>query len=437
MAKDEDTLPSEYKYVWKPSSDTSLDDFLKKYKPSMVQNDGTKPWIWVTGNKDHAIPEGQTDAIEEASKTLKETTEKVESIKNDASIPVRSNKKTGARSKKEVREEVQAEATKKLKEVSQKHSYVTGKWLIFAPADKVDLIWSGIARSLVSGPLASTAAFTAKVSTSPEHDQPNYQHVMCIYVPDVYDKDAMAEPLILIDLSQIMRILLRNHGVSLSGVKSDLYTYIGIDSKHPSGIPSTIWKNSAVIPDAEAKELKDAFYKELAEKKPDVPDADKAAAVSSADKSAPAAEKPAAAPKKPLLKKKKAKDPFASDSEEENEEAKSPPTKASEPPSKTSSKPPSKTTSAKPPSKTASKPPSRSSIKPASRSSAKPPSTRSSKPPSKTTAPTRTTRKRKAEPIIEESETESDDEPKPKKKAPAKRPMKKRAKVDESEEDED
>ena len=47
--------------------------------------------------------------------------------------------------------------------------------------------------SLVSGPLASTAAFTAKVSTSPEHDQPNYQHVMCIYVPDVYDKDAMAE----------------------------------------------------------------------------------------------------------------------------------------------------------------------------------------------------------------------------------------------------
>ncbi|KAL1681902.1 hypothetical protein EV122DRAFT_204784 [Schizophyllum commune] len=431
MAKDEDQLPSEYKYVWKPSSDTSLDDFLKKYKPSMVQNDGTKPWIWVTGNKDHATPEGWTDAIEEASEILKETTEKVESIKNDASIPVRSNKKTGARSKKEVREEVQVEATKKLKEISQKHGYVTGKWLIFAPADKVDLIWSGIARSLVSGPLASTAAFTAKVSTSPEHDQPNYQHVMCIYVPDVYDKDAMAE---------IMRVLLRNHGVSLSGVKSDLYTYIGIDSKHPSGIPSTIWKNSAVIPDAEAKELKDTFYRELAEKKPDAPATDKAEPASTADKSVPAADKPAAAPKKPLLKKKKAKDPFASDSEEENEQK-----EEGKPPSRSSAKPASRS-SAKPPSKTASKPPSRSSVrpqsktdgKPPSRSSAKPPSTRSSKPPSKTSAPTRTARKRKAEPIIEESETESsDDEPKPKKKAPAKKPLKKRAKVDESEEDED
>ena len=55
-----------------------------------------------------------------------------------------------------------------------------------------------------------------------------------------------------------MKVLLRNHGVNLSGVKSDLYTLIGqffisdyiprvhyllppgIDSKHPSGIPSTV-----------------------------------------------------------------------------------------------------------------------------------------------------------------------------------------------------
>uniref|UniRef100_D8Q9T6 Uncharacterized protein n=1 Tax=Schizophyllum commune (strain H4-8 / FGSC 9210) TaxID=578458 RepID=D8Q9T6_SCHCM len=410
MTKDEDTLPSEYKYVWKPTSDMSLDDFLKKYRPSMVQNDGTKPWIWVAGNKDHATPDGWTDAIEEASEILKETTEKVESIKNDASIPVRSNKKTGARSKKEVREEVQAEATKKLKEISQKHKYVTGKWLIFAPADKVDLIWSGIARSLVSGPLSATAAFTAKVSTSPEHDQPNYQHVMCIYVPDVYDKDAMAEVrsfstihasslmfTMLNDIFQIMRILLRNHGVSLSGVKSDLYTYIGIDSKHPSGIPSTIWKNNAVIPDAEAKELKDAFYKELAEKKPEAPasSADKSGTI--ADKAGVATDKPAPAPKKPLLKKKKAKDPFASDSEEENESAQ----EAKPAPETTKSAP----DTAKPPSRSSAKPPSKSSAKPLSKSS--------------------------------ESEIESDDEPKPKKRAPARKPVKKRAKVDEDEEDED
>lgn len=59
-----------------------------------------------------------------------------------------------------------------------------------------------------------------------------------------------------------MKVLLRNHGVNLSGVKSDLYTIIGqflvfegviylrslsspsgVDSKHPSGIPSTVRAN--------------------------------------------------------------------------------------------------------------------------------------------------------------------------------------------------
>jgi len=53
-----------------------------------------------------------------------------------------------------------------------------------------------------------------------------------------------------------MKILLRNHGVSLAGVKADLYTVIGelclvatntykyllvgIDRNHPSGISSTV-----------------------------------------------------------------------------------------------------------------------------------------------------------------------------------------------------
>ncbi|TRM69135.1 hypothetical protein BD626DRAFT_473050 [Schizophyllum amplum] len=399
MAKDEDSVPSEYKYVWQPESGTSLDDFVQKYRPSMVQNDGTKPWIWVTGDKVHATADGWLTAIEEAADILKETTEKVEAIKNDASIPVRSNKKTGARSKKEVREEVQAEATEKLKAISQKHGYVTGKWLIFAPADKVDMIWSGIAKSIVSGPLASTAAFRAKVSTSPENDQPHYQHVICVYVPDVYDKDAMAE---------VMRVLLRNHGAALSGVKSDLYTYIGIDSKHPSGIPSTIWKNNAVISDVEAKELKDIFFKDLAETKPDTTASTDAAA----DRPATTL---AAAPKKPQLKKKKkVNDPFASDSDEADNE------------------PENDKTAVKPPSANSTKPLSKASIKPPSKASAKPPSRASAKPPSKKTT------KRKADPFESASEDEdrsgSDSDKKPVKKAT--KPLKKRSKIEEEDEEE-
>jgi hypothetical protein len=261
----------------------------------MVQNDGTKPWIWVEGgnrNQDTSRSNSAA-AISEAAALLKEVSQRVEEIKNDDSIPMRSSKKTGAKSKKDVREKVQADAAKKLKDISIKHNYVCGKWLIFAPADKVDVIWTKIATSLVSGALASTCAFLTKVATTPANETPHHQHVICLYIPDVYDKDAVTD---------VMKVLLRNHGVSLSGVKSDLYTGVGLDSKHSSGIPSTVWKNTSLLADSEIKDLKDAYFSELN--------------IASTSTAKPDEKKDQPAKKKPIPKKKTQEDdPFASEDE--------------------------------------------------------------------------------------------------------------------------
>lgn len=89
--------------------------------------------------------------------------------------------------------------------------------------------------SLVSGPLASTSAHLAKVATCPQHEVPNYSHVLCLYVPNVYAKEDVTEvrhdpvPQDSSDTEfpQIMKILLRKHGMNLMGVKSNLYTAIG------------------------------------------------------------------------------------------------------------------------------------------------------------------------------------------------------------------
>ncbi|KIK90766.1 hypothetical protein PAXRUDRAFT_831416 [Paxillus rubicundulus Ve08.2h10] len=296
--KSDDNIPPKYPYAWSPNSTVTLDEFITKWKPSMVQNDGTKPWLWVR-NEDTSSQtsvEDEASALVKAATLLQEVTEKVEQIKNDDSIPVRSNKKTGVKSKKEVREQVQAEAIEKLKEISKEHGYVCGKWLIFAPSDRVDLIWAGISSSLVSGPLSFTSAFCAKVSTSPQNEVPGYQHVICVYIPDVYDKESVTE---------VMRVLLRKHGANLTGVKSDLYTVIGLDSKHPSGISSTVWKNTTLLKDAEMKELKDAYFAELT--------ASKAAASTQAG----ATKKSKQVGGKPRFLKKNVKDddPFASDDE--------------------------------------------------------------------------------------------------------------------------
>ncbi|KAG6837072.1 hypothetical protein H0H93_015340 [Arthromyces matolae] len=137
--------------------------------------------------------------VDEASVILKDVTEKVEAIKNDESIPLRSNKKTGAKSKKEVREQAQAEATEKLKNIAVKHGYVSGKWSMIKTMKRPSTNSNvALAESLVSGPLASTCAYMAKVATSTElsQDSSNYQHLIYIYIPDVYDKVNVSETLL-------------------------------------------------------------------------------------------------------------------------------------------------------------------------------------------------------------------------------------------------
>ena len=81
---------------------------------------------------------------------------------------------------------------------------------MFAGSDRVDTIWANLAssfihfhlrraanmtlsESLISGPLSSTEAFCVKVSTSPKEETPNYQHVICLYMPNVYDKDSVTK----------------------------------------------------------------------------------------------------------------------------------------------------------------------------------------------------------------------------------------------------
>lgn len=304
----EDEVPQGYAYSWsKANAEKPLDDFLKQYRPSMVQDDGKKPWIWAVRAAGPGFPTNLVDCISEAQDVVDDTVTRVEEIQNDSDIPLRANKKKGTRSKKEVREETQTAATNKLKEISVKYKYGTGKWLMFAPGDKVDTIWTNLAKSLISGPLSLTNAFSAKVSTSPKEEVPHYQHVICLYMPNVYDKDSV---------TKVMKVLLRNHGMNLTGVKPDLYTYIGIKSKHPSGIPSTVLKPGDLMKDTEIKELKEAFYEEIKNPPP---------AASSTDQGAPEAEKPANKAKpatKPKLKKKNAaNDPFG-DSEDEGDKKK-------------------------------------------------------------------------------------------------------------------
>ncbi|KAH7921582.1 hypothetical protein BV22DRAFT_1049543 [Leucogyrophana mollusca] len=225
----------------------------------------TYKWIWVRGKDSPDAKETRMiAAINEASLQLKEVTERVEAIKNDAAIPMQSDKKTGVKSQKEVLGQVRAEAAEKLKEISVKHGYVWGKWLIFAPPNRVHSIWASIATHHCPSfpriwPLASTSAFLTKVSMSPEIETSSYQHVKCLYLPDVYDKESVTQVSFARKIYLFLVSHLSDHEGTIEeswgqhGVESDLYTLIGLDSKHPSGISPTVWKSTALLKYVEIK----------------------------------------------------------------------------------------------------------------------------------------------------------------------------------------
>ncbi|KAF8342717.1 translation initiation factor eIF 4e-like domain-containing protein [Cantharellus anzutake] len=265
-------------YTWyKSRHETSLEGFLNKvsrslqrvvsnlkpnyypiwkYKPSLVVDDGSKPWIWVRreilGNE---VSRLTPEALKEATACLQEVTKRVQEITDDASIPVRSNKKTGARSKKELREEIQNRAKDQLKAIATGAGGETvGKWLLYAGPENVDGLWKTVATSVIAGPLSRSPAFAAKVSTSPANPSGKREHVICIYLQNIYDKG---------DATSVLKILIGDHGIQKVSAKSDLYTHLQLDSKHPSGIRSTIWQVQELLSPDEVSKLLKAYEQKI------------------------------------------------------------------------------------------------------------------------------------------------------------------------------
>lgn len=110
--------------------------------------------------------------------------------------------------------------------------------MIFPPQENVDAVWAKVARSVAIGPLHEAGVMTAKVATSQPGGDDNQVHVVVIYVDNLYDKE---------QATKVLVSMLEDHGLEPSASKTDLYTLLGIDSKHPSGLRSSIWRPSELI----------------------------------------------------------------------------------------------------------------------------------------------------------------------------------------------
>jgi hypothetical protein len=83
----------------------------------------------------------------------------------------------------------------------------------------------------------SSAYTFPMVRASLSHSFFYFSHWFSVY-PPVWDKDVARK---------ILEASLRHCGISLTSVKPDLYTAIGLDSKHPSKMGSSIWTSMALM----------------------------------------------------------------------------------------------------------------------------------------------------------------------------------------------
>ncbi|KZP00491.1 hypothetical protein CALVIDRAFT_277603 [Calocera viscosa TUFC12733] len=238
----------EYIYSWTPEHELSIDEFLAKYKPSKTKDDGEKPWIWV--ERVPAVNQQWYRSIVGAGiLILKAATNKVVEIQRDRNIPWHSNGDVNVRGKRDLQTEVRTQALADLEQLCREKGTTCGKWLFFVHRQSIDRVWATIAKSLVEGELAETVACEAKVSTV-RQDDTGPHHLICLYLPNIYDKEAATE---------VLEVLIRKLGVTPVNAKPDIYTHIGLYTKHPSGIRPTIWQAKDLLSEDALKELHEEY----------------------------------------------------------------------------------------------------------------------------------------------------------------------------------
>ncbi|KAM0746795.1 hypothetical protein T439DRAFT_329493 [Meredithblackwellia eburnea MCA 4105] len=254
-----------------PASESDINTYLENAKPSLNKdNVEFGQWYWAYSEaksedaKEEKAEQDKDKLLEEGKKLEDILLKECERIK--AEEPVRENKKSGKRSQKQWREDAYKTFNEGVKDLAKECNILSGKWLFFPGPESVDATWSKVVHSLTSadGALHKHAKCNvAKVAANTHNpeagggsaDHPIY--CICVYVDDSWDKKAVGE---------VFEILVKELKLHSQSYKCDANTILGIDSKHKSGIPSSLWKATDIMSKAELDELKNAKKEESTKK---------------------------------------------------------------------------------------------------------------------------------------------------------------------------
>ncbi|GJN90261.1 hypothetical protein Rhopal_003262-T1 [Rhodotorula paludigena] len=249
-------------------SSSEVDDFLSKYPPSkeneMVSLGG---WYWCHMKEEGGTAKPAEDLDDDEpnrTKFEKAVAPLVDKLTADCAhiketAPSRANKAKRIRSQKDLREDAYAEFNNGVKQLAQEHGILSGKWLFYPTPEYVDMSWSKIVHALAEddGALAKTGVVkTAKVSSKPGDGGKSF--VICVYCRDSWDKDGVGKA---------FKTLVKDLNLISTAYKCDANTIAGIDSKHPSGIKSSLYGRTTFMTAEEISAAQEATSKAKAPKK--------------------------------------------------------------------------------------------------------------------------------------------------------------------------
>lgn len=208
----------------------SVPEFLSRLPPSTTIEDSIGPWIFVSEPAVGGEEEDTATLVAKGTELLHEFEDKKANMEAE-------HDRSGARTK--------AGLTRRLKvlrrtleedifALARETGVITGKWMLFPTASRVDAVWEAVVEATVNGELG----IGAKVATD-QGEGRGKARAMMVYTRDYEDTE---------DIRRVLERL-AEMGLAKTAIyyKADAYTHLGILGDNAYGLKASLYSSKDVL----------------------------------------------------------------------------------------------------------------------------------------------------------------------------------------------
>ncbi|OJI83669.1 hypothetical protein ASPTUDRAFT_55691 [Aspergillus tubingensis CBS 134.48] len=230
-----DTTPIRHN---RPSPNEPISSFLARLRPSStLSTSPTGSWIYTTS---YSYEQPQADIkklVAEGTKALHAHEEAIAQVRAEHAKKPKKTQTPAALTRELTKHRVALE--REIFALAKETNVVSGKWLLFVSAEKVDEVWGVVAEATAKGELGFGAKVaTAAADVAAGDGGSNKTRLICIYTKDYEDR---------VDVERVLRKMAALELVDLDGrpiyYKCDAYTHLDIKGGNVWGLRASMYSS--------------------------------------------------------------------------------------------------------------------------------------------------------------------------------------------------